>query len=189
MLKIARGRAALRPWATTRHGCSTAIIASSREAYVLDLARINGRRGVVERLDQGDWALGDHVPVVAVEIVEHPRADGAAEQPDEDSYADEQFHRELPSKRPHATTFCNLKQCERIAAAAAPRCRGAQASPISCSRSSRVARRRSIFSISSASSGSGRWVVRPRRWSRSAPRSCARSRNKRPLLTCRCPDR
>src|SRR5262249_53722059 len=85
-------------------------------ANALNPARVR-RRSIVDRLDEGDRPLGDLVPVVGVEVVEHPRANRAAEQPEEHSKADEQFHSPRPiaeGVRRESRFGCEVKRLRHL---------------------------------------------------------------------------
>lgn len=49
----------------------------------------------VQGIGQRDRSTRDFLPVIGVEIVEHPRADEPAKQPEEHCNADGELHRDL----------------------------------------------------------------------------------------------
>lgn len=78
-------------------------------------AGIGLRRRPVERVDEGDRALGDHLPMLPVEGIEQPGADRAAQQPEKDRHADVGFHHRPRLEEAHAITDRQPRQCQRFA--------------------------------------------------------------------------
>jgi hypothetical protein len=46
----------------------------------------------VQRLGEGYPSERDHFPVIEIQIVQHPRADHAAQEPGEHDYAESELH-------------------------------------------------------------------------------------------------